>query len=47
MVKSEEEELKKSAPGRNRTGTFGKEQRILSPQRLPIPPPEHHFKTGI
>ncbi len=29
------------ARGRNRTGTGGKPQRILSPLRLPIPPPGH------
>src|SRR5512140_2091828 len=29
------------APGRTRTGTPLARQRILSPQRLPIPPPGH------
>jgi hypothetical protein len=32
------------AQGRNRTGTTRKGQRILSPQRLPIPPPEQELK---
>ena len=34
-----------SAEGRDRTGTVVTYRRILSPVRLPIPPPRHH-KSG-
>jgi hypothetical protein len=31
------------AEDRNRTGTILKDRRILSPVRLPVPPPRHKF----
>ena len=31
------------AEGRNRTGTIFKDRRILSPVRLPVPPPRHIY----
>ena len=34
------------ARGRNRTGTGGDPQRILSPLRLPIPPPGHGYRMN-
>ena len=33
--------LKNGAEGRNRTGTVVTHRRILSPVRLPVPPPRH------
>ena len=37
-----------SAEDRDRTGTVITNRRILSPVRLPIPPPRHprHYRTG-
>ena len=35
--------LHKSAEDRDRTGTVITNRRILSPVRLPIPPPRQHF----
>ncbi len=35
------------ARGRGRTGTRGKPRGILSPVRLPIPPPGHEFFLSL
>ena len=35
------------AEDRDRTGTVITDRRILSPVRLPIPPPRHIIKNGI
>ena len=36
----------KDAEDRDRTGTVITDRRILSPVRLPIPPPRHKVKSG-
>ena len=38
--------IKLNAEGRGRTGTVITDRRILSPVRLPIPPPRHKVKSG-
>ena len=35
------------AEGRNRTGTMITHRRILSPVRLPVPPPRHYEQAMI
>ncbi len=37
---------KNGAENRNRTGTVVTYRRILSPVRLPVPPPRHGIKIG-
>ena len=38
--------LQQNAEDRDRTGTVITDRRILSPVRLPIPPPRHKVKSG-
>ena len=38
--------IKDGAEDRNRTGTVISHRRILSPVRLPVPPPRHYIKNN-
>lgn len=46
IIKGETDKVFLYAQGRNRTGTPFSQERILSPQRLPIPPPGRHLKNN-